>query len=129
LPSTADLARLGRARLEIMAASGREILDIHRLLAKSGDNSVAFLLAAMIVVGRHPRLRAGMGQDLGADPFVLGQDEIRPAERIGRTRAEVAEIPNRRGHDVQAGRKPLRVHCNRCIASDRQCSKSAIALR
>ena len=66
---------------------------------------------------------------VGAQAAELDPAQFATQFEGNRTRAEVAEIPNRRGHDVQAGRKPLRVHCNRCIASDRQCSKSAIALR
>lgn len=39
-----DLGALGRARLEEMAAAGEEVLNVHRVLAKTGDNVVGDVL-------------------------------------------------------------------------------------
>jgi hypothetical protein len=42
--SEVDLAALPRNELEAMAEAGREVLDIHRILTKTGDNVVGELL-------------------------------------------------------------------------------------
>ncbi len=39
-----DLGALSRARLEEMAAAGEEVLNVHRVLAKTGDNVVGDVL-------------------------------------------------------------------------------------
>jgi hypothetical protein len=39
-----EIGRLGRAELEAMAAAGREVLECHRVLAKTGGNIVGELL-------------------------------------------------------------------------------------
>jgi len=43
-PQPVDLARLPRARLEDMAAAGSEVLECHRVLAKTGHNIVGEVL-------------------------------------------------------------------------------------
>lgn len=39
-----DFAALSRAQLEVMAAAGQEVVEVHRVLAKTGDNVVGELL-------------------------------------------------------------------------------------
>ncbi len=44
LKAEVDLTALSQGGLEVMAEAGREVVDVHRVLAKSGDNLVGELL-------------------------------------------------------------------------------------
>jgi hypothetical protein len=51
-----------------------------------------------------------MRKQLCRDPFVFGQHEVGAPQGLGRARAQVAEVPDGRRDDVEAGREGLRVH-------------------
>ena len=68
---------------------------------------VALGLARMVVIGGHRRLGAGVGEQLGADPFVLGEDAVGAAQRFGGARRQVAEIADRGRDHIQTGGKAL----------------------
>ena len=48
-------------------------------------------------------LSSDLGEQLGADSFVLGQDSVRPAQRIGRARRDIRQVPDGRRDDVKSG--------------------------
>ena len=51
------------------------------------------LVVAMVVIGGHRRLRADMGEQLGGDPLVLGQDLVGTAQAFGGARLRSARLP------------------------------------
>ena len=81
-----------------------------RFGSEARDDGIPLCLARMVIVVRKPRLRPGMRQELGADPFVLSEHQIRSTKRVCRTRSQVTEIPDRRGHDVEARKEALGFH-------------------
>ena len=61
---------------------------------------------SVIVVAAHWHFAADVGEQLGGDSRILGEDVVRLTQHLGRAGAEIAEIADRRGHDVETGRKP-----------------------
>ena len=76
-------------------------------LAQAVDHSLAHCLAGMVVVGQERRRDAVMGKEPLRDPRVLGEHGRRRGEHAQRPEGDVAQIADRRRHDVKAGGKRL----------------------
>jgi hypothetical protein len=57
-----------------------------------------------------------MGEELRAHPFVLGQNQVRTAQSLGRAGCEIAEIPDRSRDYVKTRREALFIHVRSSIA-------------
>jgi hypothetical protein len=56
----------------------------------------------MVVIAGHRRSCSDVREQFASDPSVFGEDSIGAAQRVCGTRAEVAEIPDRRRDDIKS---------------------------
>ena len=72
-------------------------------LAHPLDQAGADPVGIVIVIGEHRPLRADMGEQPGGDPAVLDRDQVGARQYVGGARAQIGEIADRGGDDIEAG--------------------------
>ena len=79
----------------------------HRLAAHPLDQARPDPVGIVIVIGQHRPLDADMVEQLGGDPAVLDGDQVGARQYVGGARAQIGEIADRGGDDIEAGLKRI----------------------
>src|SRR6185295_1989708 len=96
--------------------------------AEAPDDLLPVELGRMIVVAAHRHPGPDALEQLAGDSRVLGEDQVGPAERLGRSRAEVAEVSDRGGDQIESGGERISHSRTSIFASNRSQKESSFAL-
>src|SRR3546814_19266650 len=73
------------------------------LFRSSLEQATAFARSGMVVIGGQRRRDAFGAQQLARDPRVLAGDAVGAAQHVERAPADIAEIADRRRHQIKPG--------------------------
>src|SRR5262245_37571218 len=101
--------------------------ECDRLAAEPSDDLLSFVLLRVVVIAAHRDLGPDVLKQLAADSCIFGEDQVGAAERLGRSRAEVAEVPDGGGDQKESGSKRVSHSRTPIFASNRSQKESSFS--